>query len=284
MAMVQVSDGASGNSMICGQDAAQSDKPGFDSESDHDRYLEIGQAKKACMGRSQRRTRNSFTCEDFLVHNWDVEVRLRRAPAEEPERGYPDVGARAEIVAWNRKGLTFCSTSARQHRPHGRRLQRHFLQRPGRADAGEKLDKTIRRDNEEKPEGKPAQFADTSRWASAAFPVGTRLSSHHLVEHEHGEMQETGSARRRRRQAPPVGAGMLYARGYSAPDKQQGGQSTSSATSPANGQIVRGTLQTNAKRADHSRGAQQDQVAQHRIREIYRARAAWIRISPQRTD
>ena len=91
-------------------------------------------------------------------------------------------------------------------------------------DAGEKLDKTIVATTKRSRKGKPAQFADTSRWASAAFPVGTRLSKPSLVEHEHGEMQEIriGKTKYADDKRHLWEQACSYARGYSAPDKQQG--------------------------------------------------------------
>jgi len=91
-------------------------------------------------------------------------------------------------------------------------------------DMGEKLDKTIRRDDEEKPEGKACPECGYSPMGKRCVSCGHEIVRHADIEHEHGEMREitigktkyADDARHLWEQA------CSYARGYSAPDKQQG--------------------------------------------------------------
>ena len=84
----------------------------------------------------------------------------------------------------------------RQHRPHGRRLQRHFLQRPGRARRRREARQDDLSRQRREAGRKACPVADTSRWASAAFPVGTRLSSHLSSSTSTARCRKSGSARR----------------------------------------------------------------------------------------
>jgi DNA repair protein RadD len=90
-------------------------------------------------------------------------------------------------------------------------------------DMGEKLDKTIRRDDEEKPEGKSCPECGYSPMGRRCVSCGHEVVRHADIEHEHGEMREitiggkkyADDARHLWEQA------CSYARGYSAPEKQQ---------------------------------------------------------------
>ena len=92
-------------------------------------------------------------------------------------------------------------------------------------DSGEKLDKVIRRDNEEQPEGKACPQCGYKPCGKRCVACGFEHQSRSEIEHEAGEMH--GDSHRQdqvcRRQAAPVGAGMhLHARGHSIPEKQRG--------------------------------------------------------------
>ncbi len=91
-------------------------------------------------------------------------------------------------------------------------------------DAGEKLDKTIRRDNEEKPEGKACPVCGYQPMGKRCVSCGHEVIKPSLVEHEHGEMQEIriGKTKYADDKRHLWEQACSYARGYSAPDKQQG--------------------------------------------------------------
>src|SRR5574337_1032668 len=91
-------------------------------------------------------------------------------------------------------------------------------------DAGEKLDKAIRRDDEEKPEGKACPACGFKHFARRCIHCGHEHQAQSLVEHLPGEMQEirigktkyADAARHLYEQA------CTYARAHSAPEKQAG--------------------------------------------------------------
>src|SRR5574337_801584 len=91
-------------------------------------------------------------------------------------------------------------------------------------DAGEKLDKAIRRDDEEKPEGKACPACGFKPFARRCINCGHEHQAQSLVEHLPGEMQEirigktkyADDARHLYEQA------CTYARAHSAPEKQAG--------------------------------------------------------------
>ena len=91
-------------------------------------------------------------------------------------------------------------------------------------DAGEKLDKTIRRDNEEKPEGKACPVCGYQPMGKRCVSCGHEVIKPSLVEHEHGEMQEIriGKTKYADDKRHLWEQACSYARGYSAPEKQQG--------------------------------------------------------------
>ena len=222
----QVSDGASGNS-ICGQDAAQSDKHGVRLESDHRQVLpEIGQAKRRVWDVLNAGPRNSFTCEGLLVHNCqDVEcvcdVRpLRKSLSEAIQmwgrglRSSPKTGKKDCLL------LDFSGNIVRMAEDYSD----IFYNGLDALDAGEKLDKTIRRDNEEKPEGKACPVCGYQPMGKRCVSCGHEVIKPSLVEHEHGEMQEIriGKTKYADDKRHLWEQACSYARGYSAPDKQQG--------------------------------------------------------------
>lgn len=91
-------------------------------------------------------------------------------------------------------------------------------------DSGEKLDKAIRRDNEEEKEGKACPVCGLKPFAKRCIHCGHEVKSQSLVEHLPGEMQEirigktkyADDARHLYEQA------CTYARSHSAPEKQAG--------------------------------------------------------------
>lgn len=90
-------------------------------------------------------------------------------------------------------------------------------------DAGEKLDKTIRRDDEEKEKSK-CPSCGYSPFHKRCMACGHERKSTSMVEHEAGEMQEVMIGKRkladdRRHLWEQV---VTYARSHSAPDKQAG--------------------------------------------------------------
>ena len=171
-------------------------------------------------------------------------------------------GARAEIVAWNRKKdcllLDFSGNIVRMAEDYSD----IFYNGLDALDAGEKLDKTISRDNEEKPEGKARPVCGYQPMASAAFPVGTRLSIHRLSSTSTARCGKSGSARRST-QTTSATCGNRHAcmhAGIRRPIKQQGrakhifrdisGEWPDSSWNIANTQACRSI----------TRGAQQDPV------------------------
>lgn len=91
-------------------------------------------------------------------------------------------------------------------------------------DAGEKLDKTIRRDDEEKPEGKSCPQCGYSPMGKRCLGCGYEAVRPALVEHEAGEMQEIriGKTKYADDKRHLWEQACSYARGYSAPDRQAG--------------------------------------------------------------
>jgi superfamily II DNA or RNA helicase len=91
-------------------------------------------------------------------------------------------------------------------------------------DAGEKLDKAIRRDDEDKPEGKACPACGFKPFARRCIACGHEHQAQSLIEHLPGEMQEirigktkyADDARHLWEQA------CAYARSHSAPEKQAG--------------------------------------------------------------
>ena len=153
-------------------------------------------------------------------------------------------GRRAEIVAWNRKEGLPSARLQRQHRPHGRRLQRHFYNGLDALDAGEKPTRrfvaTTKRSRKESlpslripADGQALRFL----WARGYQAISRRARARRDAGNRIGKTKYADDKRHLWEQA------CSYARGYSAPISSKGGLSTSSATSPANGLIVRGTLQ-----------------------------------------
>ena len=132
--------------------------------------------------------RNSFTCEGLLVHNClllDFSGNVIRMADDFSDVFYNGLDA---------------------------------------LDAGEKLDKTIRRDNEEKPEGKACPVCGYQPMGKRCVSCGHEVIKPSLVEHEHGEMQEVriGKTKYADDKRHLWEQACSYARGYSAPDKQQG--------------------------------------------------------------
>ena len=84
--------------------------------------------------------------------------------------------------------------------------------------------KTIRRDNEEKPEGKACPVCGYQPMGKRCVSCGHEVIKPSLVEHEHGEMQEIriGKTKYADDKRHLWEQACSYARGYSAPDKQQG--------------------------------------------------------------
>ena len=91
-------------------------------------------------------------------------------------------------------------------------------------DNGEKLDKTIRRDKEEEPEGKACPICGYKPMGKRCVSCGHEAVKASLVEHEHGEMLEVriGKTKYADDKRHLWEQAVSYARGYSAPEKQQG--------------------------------------------------------------
>ena len=91
-------------------------------------------------------------------------------------------------------------------------------------DNGEKLDKTIRRDDEDEPKGKPCPSCGFQPMGKRCVACGYEAVKASLVEHEHGEMREVriGRTKYADDKRHLWEQAVSYARGYSAPEKQQG--------------------------------------------------------------
>ena len=150
--------------------------------------------------------RNSFTCEGLLVHNClllDFSGNVIRMADD-----FSDV----------------------------------FYKRLGRARRRRETDKTIvATTKRSRKEGLPGLRIPAD--GQALRFLRARSYQTHLVEHEHGEMQEVriGKTKYADDKRHLWEQACSYARGYSAPDKQQWRKHIFT-TSPANGPIVRGTL------------------------------------------
>lgn len=99
-----------------------------------------------------------------------------------------------------------------------------FYQGLDALDAGEKLDKAIRRDDKEEKEGKACPACGFKPFAKRCIACGHEAQTHSLIEHQAGEMKEirigktkyADDARHLYEQA------CTYARAHSAPGKQAG--------------------------------------------------------------
>ena len=91
-------------------------------------------------------------------------------------------------------------------------------------DNGEKMDKTIRRDDEDEPKGKPCPSCGFQPMGKRCVACGYEAVKASLVEHEHGEMREVriGRTKYADDKRHLWEQAVSYARGYSAPEKQQG--------------------------------------------------------------
>ncbi len=91
-------------------------------------------------------------------------------------------------------------------------------------DSGEKLDKTIRRDDEEKPEGKVCPQCGYKPCGKRCVSCGFEHQSRSEIEHEAGEMQEIriGKTKYADDKRHLWEQACTYARGHSAPEKQPG--------------------------------------------------------------
>lgn len=91
-------------------------------------------------------------------------------------------------------------------------------------DNGEKMDKTIRRDDEDEPKGKPCPSCGFQPMGKRCVACGYEAVKASLVEHEHGEMREVriGKTKYADDKRHLWEQAVSYARGYSAPEKQQG--------------------------------------------------------------
>jgi superfamily II DNA or RNA helicase len=91
-------------------------------------------------------------------------------------------------------------------------------------DSGEKLDKAIRRDDEEKPEGKACPQCGYKPCGKRCVACGFERQSRSEIEHEAGEMQEIriGKTKYADDKRHLWEQACTYARGHSAPEKQAG--------------------------------------------------------------
>lgn len=91
-------------------------------------------------------------------------------------------------------------------------------------DSGEKLDKVIRRDNEEQPEGKACPQCGYKPCGKRCVACGFEHQSRSEIEHEAGEMQEIriGKTKYADDKRHLWEQACTYARGHSTPDKQRG--------------------------------------------------------------
>ena len=91
-------------------------------------------------------------------------------------------------------------------------------------DSGEKLDKVIRRDNEEQPEGKACPQCGYKPCGKRCVACGFEHQSRSEIEHEAGEMQEIriGKTKYADDKRHLWEQACTYARGHSIPEKQRG--------------------------------------------------------------
>lgn len=222
----QVSDGSPRNS-IRGQDAAQSDKHGLRFESNHRQVLpEVGQTKRRVWDVLNAGPRNSFTCEGLLVHNCaDVgcvcDVRpLRKSLSEAIQmwgrglRSSPSTGKQDCLL------LDFSGNIVRMADD----FADIYYNGLDALDSGEKLDKVIRRDNEEQPEGKACPQCGYKPCGKRCVACGFEHQSRSEIEHEAGEMQEIriGKTKYADDKRHLWEQACTYARGHSTPEKQRG--------------------------------------------------------------
>jgi len=91
-------------------------------------------------------------------------------------------------------------------------------------DSGEKLDKAIRRDDEEKPEGKACPQCGYKPCGKRCVSCGFERQSRSEIEHEPGQMQEVriGKTKYADDKRHLWEQCVTYARGRSTPEKQRG--------------------------------------------------------------
>lgn len=217
----QVQDGASGDS-IRRQNTSQFDKPWFRSEVNHRQVLpEVGQAKRHVWDILNAGPRNRFTCEGLLVHNCVCDVRpLRKSLSTAIQmwgrglRSSPNTGKTdCYLLDFSGNIIRFADD-----------FSDIFYNGLAELDCGEKLDKAIRRDDEEKPEGKACPQCGYQPCGKRCVSCGFEHQRRAEVEHEAGEMREVmiGKTKYADDKRHLWEQCVTYARGRSAPDKQRG--------------------------------------------------------------
>lgn len=187
----QVSRGSSGNTVL-GQNFAESYFNGDESRANSQQVSQaFGQTKRRVWDILNAGPRNSFTCEGLLVHNCaDVgcvgDCRpLRKSLSTAIQmwgrglRSSPETGKQDCIL------LDFSGNIIR----FADDFSDVFYNGLESLDMGEKLDKTIRRDNEEKEESK-CPSCGFSPFGKRCISCGHERQKQNLVDHLPGEMTE----------------------------------------------------------------------------------------------
>lgn len=189
----QIQNGSSRNS-VCRQNAAQLDINGIKLGADHRAVLpEVGQAKRRVWDILNAGPRNSFTCEGLLVHNCrDVscvcDVRpLRKSLSTAIQmwgrglRSSPETGKTDLLL------LDFSGNIVRFSEDY----ETIYHDGLDALDMGEKLDNTIRKDDEEKSDDPiKCPKCSYSPFRKRCISCGHEIIKQNLIEHEAGEMVE----------------------------------------------------------------------------------------------
>ena len=188
----QISHGLSGDTVL-GQDLAESNFDGDESGANSQQIPQaFGQAKRRVWDILNAGPRNSFTCEGLLVHNCaDVgcvcDCRpLRKSLSTAIQmwgrclRSSPDTG-KVDCILLDFSGniIRFADD-----------FSDIYYNGLDQLDAGEKLDKTIRRDDDEDKEPSKCPACGFSPCGKRCISCGHEKQPKNLIEHLPGEMTE----------------------------------------------------------------------------------------------
>lgn len=188
----QVSRGSSGNTVL-GQNFAESYFNGDESRANSQQVSQaFGQTKRRVWDILNAGPRNSFTCEGLLVHNCaDVgcvcDCRpLRKSLSTAIQMWGRGLRSSPDTVKFDCILLDFSGNIIR----FADDFSDIYFNGLDQLDAGEKLDKTIRRDDEEEKEPSKCPACGFSPCGKRCISCGHEKRPKNLIEHLPGEMTE----------------------------------------------------------------------------------------------
>ena len=161
---------------------------GYDAGTNHREILpKVRQAKGRVWDILNAGPRNSFTCEGLLVHNCVCDCRpLRKSLSTAIQMWGRGLRASPETEKTDCILLDFSGNIVRFAEDYAD----IFYNGLEALDMGEKLDKAIRKDDDEKPEGKACPSCGYKPVGKRCVSCGWEHVSESLISHEAGEMKE----------------------------------------------------------------------------------------------